>query len=33
MLNNKEIVRELCAAGEGSGKDIAKFASFFFDEG
>lgn len=33
MLNNKEIVRELYAAGEGSGKDIAKFVSFFSDEG
>lgn len=33
MLNNKEIVRELYAAGEGSGKDIAKFVSFFSEEG
>ncbi|MGL6242325.1 ester cyclase [Pseudomonas sp.] len=33
MLNNKEIIRELYAAGEGSGKDIAKFVSFFSDEG
>ncbi|MFT4511203.1 hypothetical protein [Caballeronia sp. 15711] len=29
MLNNEEIVRELYAAAEGSGKDIATFASFF----
>ncbi|MET0845679.1 MAG: ester cyclase [Pseudomonas sp.] len=33
MLNNQEIVRELYAAGEGSGKDIAKFISFFSEEG
>lgn len=33
MLTNKEIVRQLYAAGEGSGKDIAKFVSFFSDEG
>jgi hypothetical protein len=33
MLNNEEIVRELYAAAEGSGKDIAKFVSFFSDEG
>lgn len=33
MLNNKEIIRELYAAGEGSGKDIAKFVSFFSAEG
>jgi hypothetical protein len=33
MLNNKEIIRELYAAGEGSGKDIAKFVSFFSEEG
>lgn len=33
MLNNKEIVRELYAAGEGRGKDIAKFVSFFSEEG
>lgn len=33
MLNNKEIVRELYATGEGSGKDIAKFVSFFSEEG
>lgn len=33
MLNNIEIVRELYAAGEGSGKDIAKFVSFFSEEG
>lgn len=33
MFNNKEIVRELYAAGEGSGKDIAKFVSFFSEEG
>ena len=33
MLNNEEIVRELCAAAEGSGKDIAKLVSFFSDEG
>jgi ketosteroid isomerase-like protein len=32
-LNNKEIVRELYAAAEGSGKDIAKLVSFFSDEG
>jgi hypothetical protein len=33
MLNNEEIVRELYAAAEGSGKDIAKFVSLFSDEG
>jgi hypothetical protein len=33
MLNNEEIVRELYAAAEGSGKDIAKLVSFFSDEG
>ncbi|MEO8645417.1 MAG: ester cyclase [Pseudomonas sp.] len=33
MLNNKEVIRELYAAGDGSGKDIAKFVSFFSDEG
>ena len=33
MLNNQEIVRELYAAGEGSGIDIAKFVSFFSEEG
>jgi ketosteroid isomerase-like protein len=33
MLNNKEIIRELYAAGEGRGKDIAKFVSFFSEEG
>ncbi len=27
MLNNEEIVRELYAAAEGSGKDIAKSAA------
>jgi hypothetical protein len=29
MINNEEIVRELCAAAERSGKDIAKLVSFF----
>ena len=29
MLNNEKIVRELYAAAEGSGKDIAKLVSFF----
>ena len=33
MLNNEKIVRELYAAAEGSGKDIAKLVSFFSDEG
>ena len=33
MLNNEKIVRELYAAAEGSGKDIAKFVSFFSNEG
>jgi ketosteroid isomerase-like protein len=33
MLNNERIIRELYAAGEGSGKDIAKFISFFSDQG
>jgi ketosteroid isomerase-like protein len=33
MQNNEEIVRELYAAAEGSAKDIAKFVSFFSDEG
>ncbi|MFD2274290.1 nuclear transport factor 2 family protein [Undibacterium arcticum] len=32
MLNNEETVRELYAAAEGSGRDIAKFVSFFSDE-
>jgi hypothetical protein len=33
MPTNEELVRELYAAAEGSGKDIAKFLSFFSDEG
>jgi ketosteroid isomerase-like protein len=33
MVNNEKIVRELYAAAEGSGKDIAKLVSFFSDEG
>jgi ketosteroid isomerase-like protein len=33
MLSNEKIVRELYAAAEGSGKDIAKLVSFFSDEG
>ena len=33
MLKNEKIVRELYAAAEGSGKDIAKLVSFFSDEG
>ena len=33
MPTNEELVRELYAAAEGSGKDIAKFFSFFSDEG
>jgi ketosteroid isomerase-like protein len=32
MVNNEKIVRELYAAAEGSGKDIAKLVSFFSDE-
>lgn len=31
--NNEEIIRELYAAGEGSEKDIAKFISYFSEEG
>jgi hypothetical protein len=33
MLNNEKIVRELCSAAEGIGKDMAKFVSIFSDEG
>ena len=33
MPTNEELVRELYAAADGRGKDIAKFLSFFSDEG
>jgi hypothetical protein len=33
MPGNEEIIRELYAAGEGQGKDIEKFVSFFSEEG
>jgi len=33
FYNNEEIVRKLYAAAEGSGKDIAKFVSFFSAQG